>query len=240
MTTRASNAHCTKHWSRLAARLDLGLTCKLTLLTAPSGFGKTSLLAYWADGVPVTVAIIDLKGNTDAPALIKSMAQTLHELLPTYVPELTASNTPCEELLIELINAVAAVQQDLAIVFDNYRSDPRLDECLGFLLEYLPPQLHLYIACEAIPGVSSLPRLRVRRQLVELTETDLGLTAPEVGLLLSTCLDCQVETDDVIQLVELTHGSIAAMRALIESARGADDPVSHLKRLVTSSTPNCH
>lgn len=235
MTTRASDANCAKHWTRLAARLDLGLTCKLTLLTAPSGFGKSSLLAYWADGVPVTVAVIDLEGKTEAPALVKTMAQILHELFPTYVPDLATMDSPCEEKLIDLINAVAAVPQDLAIVFDNYRPDPQLDECLGFLLEYLPPQLHLYVACEALPGVSSLPRLRVRRQLVELTETDLGLTAPEVGLMLSRCLDCQVEADDAIQLVELTKGSVAATRSLIESIRRADDPVSYLKRLVTSS-----
>lgn len=237
MTSRASNAQCTKHWSRLAERLDLGLTCKLTLLTAPAGFGKSSLLAFWADGVPVTVVVIDLKHNTDAPALIKTMAQSLRELFPTYVPDLTAMDTPCEEILVELINAVAAVPQDIAIVFDDYCSEPRLDECLGYLLEYLPPQLHLYVSGEAMPGVSSLPRLRVRRQLVELTESDLGLTAPEVGHMVSMCLHCQVEVDDAIQLAAITHGSIAAMRSLIDTVRSADDPLSHLKRLAISSTP---
>jgi LuxR family transcriptional regulator, maltose regulon positive regulatory protein len=236
MTTRAAEPKCMKHWNRLSARLDLGLTCKLTLLTAPEGFGKSSLLAHWADGVPAIVGLIDLDHNTDAPTLITSMAHTLHELLPTHVPALPTTETPCEELLVDLINAIATVPHDLAIILDDYRSDPRLDECLGFLLEYLPPQMHLYIAGEAMPSVSSLPRLRVRRQLIELTETDLGLTVPEVGSMLTSCLDCQVDPEEVVRLVALTHGSIADLRALIEKIRGSDDPLEYLKTLVTSPT----
>ena len=235
MSTRASNADWIKERSRLAARLDLGLTCKLTLVTAPEGYGKTTLLAQWADDVPVIVGLIDLDNDTDAPELVKMMADTLHNLLPADFPALTTDDTPCEELLVELINAIAALPEDIAVILDNYRSDPRLDECLAFLLEYLPPQMHLYIAGEAMPQVASLPRLRVRRQLIELSQNDLGLTSPEVNSLLSSCLDCQVDAGEVAYLVEITHGCIGDMCSLIEKLRESDDPLSRLRTLVNHS-----
>ena len=135
--------------------------------------------------------------------------------------------------MVALINEMAAYQGEIAVVIDNYQPRPETDELLSFLLEHLPPQLHIYLAVEHAPIIPSLPRMRVRRQLTELTKRELLLSAGEIAEL-ARRLGFELTDDELETLAEISHGCVGELVTLLDDAAGNSDPYSHLRASLAS------
>ena len=166
---------------RLLARLDAGLAGPLTLIAAPAGFGKTTLLAEWLSHTEhsrCTVAWLALDaGDSDPLQFLRYLIAALQTIAPavgaTTLNLLRAAQAPpLETLLPLLLNDLATLPEDSILVLDDYHVVDALPvhQALSFLLDHLPPQLHLVIASRVDPPLP-LARLRVRRQLTKCVRT---------------------------------------------------------------------
>jgi LuxR family maltose regulon positive regulatory protein len=202
------------------------------LVSAPAGFGKTSLLADWlavtgAEGRAVAWLSLDQRDND--PALFWTY---LVAALKTGVPGLDGSalsllqppQPPMEVVLATLLNDLSAISNDVVVVLDDYHVIDARDVLDGmtFLLEHLPPQIHLMIASRADPALP-LARLRGRGELVEIRAADLRFTPEEAAAYLNGVMELGLTAEDVTALEGRTEGWIAALQLAALSMRGRDD-----------------
>ena len=213
---------------RLVERLNAGLHRKLTLISAPAGFGKTTLLSEWASGWSVAWLSLD-EGDNDPVrfwAYFVSALQTVHECVGEAALATLQSPQPppIEAILTALINEIAAVPDPLALVLDDYHliTAQPIHEALTFLLDHLPPQVHLAIATRADPPLP-LARLRARGQLTELRATDLRFTPTEAAAFLNGVMGLGLSVDDIAALDARTEGWIAGLQMAALSMRGRKD-----------------
>ena len=228
--------------ARLLERLNAGLrqnggfARKLTLISAPAGFGKTALLAEWAAGFAridpkLRVAWLSLDERDGDPA--RFLAYLAAALL-TVAPDLDAGVLPSlrepqplqlEPILTALLNEIAALPSLIVLVLDDYHlldSQP-VDLALAFLVEHLPPQLHVAIATREDPGLP-LARLRGRGQLVELRAADLRFAPAEAAEFLTRAMGLDLPADDVAALEERTEGWIAGLQLAALALQGTLSP----------------
>ena len=211
---------------RLAERLDRGAESRLTLVSAPAGFGKTTMLADWLAGAKTRVAWVSLEENDRQPASFWSyVIEALDRVVPGVgvgaLPLLQAARPPIEALLTTVINELSAGPDDVHLVLDDYHlaDGPEIEAGMAFLLARLPPQVHLVISTRADPGLP-LARLRARGELVEVRAADLRFTLGEVTAYLQ---DLELAVSDIAVLESRTEGWIAALQLAALSMRGRDD-----------------
>ena len=215
---------------RLGERLNGGAELKLTLVSAPAGFGKTTLLAAWLDGFKHAAAWVSLDQSDNHAA---SFWTYLIAALQTVEPVVGASALsllqslqppPIEAILTLLLNELSAISKDVVLVLDDYHLVDAHDvqEGMVFLLEHLPPRLHLVIASRADPGLP-LARLRARGELVEIRAVDLRFTPDEAAAYLNEVMGLQLTADDVAALEGRTEGWIAALQLAALSMQGRSD-----------------
>lgn len=223
---------------RLMTALNQGLRSRLTLMVGPDGCGKSTLLHEWVERSPGVAVLVtaDPTGCTPDKMLRKLVAALAH-IKPEIAHEAPIEPVEPEVCMVELINALANHPNDIALVIDEYQPRPETDELLGFLLEYLPPQLHVYLAVEQAPTIPSLPRMRVRRQLNELTTRELLLTAEDVALLAER-LGFELEPAEVEQLINTSHGCVGQLVTLLDDAAAANDPAAFLRDALVSPSPS--
>jgi LuxR family maltose regulon positive regulatory protein len=218
---------------RLVQRLNEGLTRKLTLIAAPAGFGKSTLLSEWIhsrDGrtEPLSFAWLSLdKGDSDPTrflAYVVGALRTIRSLQEANVgasalATLQSSGIPgtaptsAEALLTGLINEIVAIDPDpFSLILDDYHeiTAQQVHDALAFLLENLPSQMHLVIATRADPPLP-VARLRARRQLVELRQSDLRFTHEEATRLFNQLSEIEPAAEDVAALAVRTEGWIAGL-----------------------------
>jgi len=225
---------------RLIERLNAGLHRKLTLVSAPAGFGKSTLLDEWASqrisGRAVAWLSLD-EGDNDPVRFLTHFIAALQTVgADIGVGLLTALQAaqppPMEAVLTALINDIAAVahpaeaglapaprgQDERAgrpcvFVLDDYHliTARPVHDGLAFLLDHLPPNLHLVIATRADPPLP-LARLRARGQLTELRAADLRFTPQEAATFLNTCAGLGLTDEDVAALEERTEGWIVGLQ----------------------------
>ncbi|RPI22565.1 MAG: hypothetical protein EHM70_23630 [Chloroflexota bacterium] len=153
------------------ARLDAGLRNRLILVTAPEGYGKTALLRQWAAALQgaIPVAWVSLEpGCNRMDRFLTQVWSAIHAAGLGDVPvELPGSE------MIDLANALAGVEEDFALILDQYHViyTQVVHAAVSLLLDYPPRGLHIVIACRSEPPLQ-IPRLRARRQLVELGPSD--------------------------------------------------------------------
>ncbi|MCL7455455.1 MAG: hypothetical protein M8467_20665 [Anaerolineae bacterium] len=177
---------------RLLERLDEGLRRKLTLVSAPAGFGKTTLLAGWIQGLgaagspPVKVAWISLDEGDNDPVrfsayLTAALQRTDQGISPTD-GEPFDSPFLSESHLIEWINQVSALPYVFVLALDEYHliAAQAVHDAVTFLVNHLPDNLHVVLATRGDPPLP-LARLRARGQLVELRQSDLRFTTEEAA-----------------------------------------------------------
>ena len=218
---------------RLSDRLNRGAESKLTLVSAPAGFGKTTLLADWLAAVAVdgrTVTWLSLDQSDNHPA---SFWTYLIAALQTAEPHIGASAIsllqspqppPIETVLATLLNELTRISHDVVLVLDDYHViDARdIHDGMVFLLDHLPPRLHLVIASRADPALP-LARLRARGELVEIRAEDLRFTPDEAATYLKDTMGLDVTPSEVAALEERTEGWIAALQLAALSMQGRDD-----------------
>src|SRR5919199_3393814 len=169
---------------RLLDRLRHGLQGKFTLISAPAGSGKTTLVSAWVAGCERPVAWLSLDERDSDPArFLMYLVAALQTIGPTIgagvVGVLQGPQPPPAELILTaLLNDLTALADNVVLVLDDYHviDDQGVDQALTFLLEHLPPQLHLVITTREDPQLP-LARLRARGQLTELRAADLRFTA---------------------------------------------------------------
>jgi LuxR family maltose regulon positive regulatory protein len=223
---------------RLIERLNAGLTTRggfaraLTLISAPAGFGKTTLLSEWiraSDGAtpPIAVAWLSLDEGDNDPNrflayLIAALQTTKSSLGQGLVQALQSAGTAdVESVLTTLINESANLSGHTALILDDYHlieSQP-VDDVLTFLLEHLPRKLHLVIASRIDPSLP-LSRLRARGHMTEIREIDLRFTSDEAAAFLDQVMGLELSTENVAALESRTEGWIAGLQLAALSMQG--------------------
>lgn len=217
---------------RLIERLNDGLSsgCKLTLISAPAGFGKTTLLSEWITSCQRPAAWLSVDdGDSDLNRFLAYLATALQTLSANMGSGILAALQspqipPIELLLSNLINEIAAFSDNFILVLDDYHlidSQP-VDQALAFLVEHLPPQMHLVIATREDPSLP-LARLRARGQLTELRAADLRFTPAEAAVFLNQAMGLNLSTEDIAALEARTEGWIAGLQLTALSMRGRED-----------------
>jgi ATP/maltotriose-dependent transcriptional regulator MalT len=223
---------------RLLARLNEGLAGKLTLISAPAGFGKTTLLACWAESCHVAVVWLSLDDSDNEPVrfvayLVASLEKAVGEpeiieppeIYPSYMGSGTANLH--ENRLANVINRLAMKAVRFILVLDDYHTitNPLNHKTISNLIENLPPQMHLVIASRADPPLP-LARLRGRGQLNELRSVDLRFTGDEASSFLQKELGRELTSEDQSSLANKTEGWIAGlqMAALALQSPSLDQP----------------
>ena len=212
---------------RLIGRLNEGMTRKLTLISAPAGFGKTTLVSEWIAGCERPAAWLSLDGGDNDPARFLTYLVTALQTIESDLGQgiWAALKSPgalnVEAILTTLINEIVHLPGDpspgsergLVLILDDYHvveSQP-LDDVLTFLLEHLPPQMHLVIATREDPFLP-LARRRGRSQLTELRAFDLHFSPSEAAQFLNEVMGLDLSTDDITALETRTEGWIAGLQ----------------------------
>lgn len=220
---------------RLTRRLDEGMERRLVLISAPAGFGKSTLLAEWAQlksqaSPPFPIAWLSLDaGDNDPQRFWTYLVAALNKVRPGTGQDLLAllrapQPPPIDALLAELLNEIAAIPGDLALVLDDYHTitAQAIHDALAFLLEHLPPQMHLVIAGRTDPPLP-LALLRSRGQSIELGAADLRFTADEAAAFLNRAAGTALSPSDIAALEARTEGWAAGLQLAALSMQGVDD-----------------
>lgn len=214
----------------LIERLNAGLHRNLTLLAAPAGFGKTTLLSQWLDGCARPVAWLTLDASDHEPArFLAYLVAALQTVVPEFgaglMAALLAPQAPTPAAAVtDLINALATLAQPVVLVLDDYHlvNAAPVDAVLDMLLAHQPAQLHLVIATREDPPLP-LARLRARDQLTELRAADLRFSHAEAEALLSQTEGLRLSADVVAVLARRTEGWAAGLHLAALSLRGHQD-----------------
>lgn len=218
---------------RLIAGLNAGLHRKLTLISAPAGFGKTTVIRAWAAGCACPVAWLSLDAGDNDPArflayviaALNRVAGSESHMGSSVLGMLQAPQSPpTEAILTALINDIAASTDRTILVLDDYHvieASP-VDAALTFLLDHLPPHLHLVIATRFDPHLP-LARLRAQGQLTELRAADLRFTPDEAARFLTEVMGLDLAADDIAALEARTEGWITGLHLAALSLQGHKD-----------------
>ena len=226
---------------RLVARLNEGLTRPLTLLSAPPGFGKTTLLSGWIAQSNAHAAWFTLDADDNDPVRFWSYfiaaLQQIDAAFGSLSSALIQSGTGAalDSMLMALVNEVDALDKDIVLVLDDFHAieAASIHQQLSFLLDHLPRRLHLIISSRADPPLP-LARLRARDQLVELHESDLRFTSAEAAQFLNEAMSLPLTPEQIAALETRTEGWIAGLQLAALSLRGRDD-LSGFVRTFTGS-----
>jgi LuxR family transcriptional regulator, maltose regulon positive regulatory protein len=217
--------------AHLVERLQQGAEHALTLVSAPAGFGKTTLLAQWLKESGIPVAWLSLEAEDNDPTRFLSYViaalQTLDaQIGTTALAMLHTPQPPSPEAVLAVLtnDLVDRGGDDVALVLDDYHTitaDP-VQRGMTFLLEHLPPQLHLILATRADPPLP-LALLRAQGQLCEVGTADLRFGAAEASAFLQTVMGLDLPPEAIATLEQRTEGWIAGLQLAALSLRGRTD-----------------
>ncbi|MBN1536677.1 MAG: hypothetical protein JW908_08100 [Anaerolineales bacterium] len=225
---------------RLIERLNAGLDGKLILVSAPAGFGKTTIVTHWIDSVLSVnfrnrVAWLSLDENdNDLPRFFTYFIAALQNIEPGFGEELrtafsTSQNPQIDVLLTLVVNEIAAVEGKLILVIDDYHmiSSLEIHKALQFIIENQPPNLLLVIISRDEPFLP-LARLRARGQMIDLRASDLRFSGQETALYLNQTMNLGLAKEDILALETRTEGWITGLHLAALSMQGQDDRKSFI------------
>jgi LuxR family transcriptional regulator, maltose regulon positive regulatory protein len=236
---------------RLKARLEAGMSGALTLLSAPAGFGKTTLLSDWFydclkaesrqpdmdQGRPaLKIAWLTLDEDDNDPLRFQVyLAATVNALKPgsgegTQALLTSPGSTTLKQVVIDLINSLGEEAENettrtrFALVLDDYHliRAEQVHQALAYLLDHLPPNTHLTILTRSDPPLP-IPRLRARQLLAEIRADDLRFTTEEAAAFLHQVMGLELSSQDIAALETRTEGWIAGLQMAALSMQGRQD-----------------
>jgi LuxR family maltose regulon positive regulatory protein len=230
---------------RLVEHLTEGLRRKLTLVSAPPGFGKTTLVSTWLRQIdlPLPVAWLSLDERDNNPArfwtyLLAALRQIDASIGSMGQTILNAGHSQVqtnEALVTMLINDLAAVPGNYILVLEDYHliEAEAIHTAMGFLLDHAPGQMHLVLISRTDPPFP-LTRLRVRDELTELGEADLRFTPAEAVVFLNQTMGLDLDPVDVAALEARTEGWVAGLQLAALSMHGRRDTHSFVQAFTGS------
>lgn len=241
---------------RLIERLNLGLQLghKIALISAPAGFGKSTLISEWESSLRADIAT---QGDNRTQLAWLSLDQNDNDLTRflTYIigslNQIEGINSPIgrgaqgmlqspqppasEDILISLINDLTTLPYKIILVLDDYHllTSAAVDEALTFLLAHLPTQMFLVLVTREDPAFS-LARFRAGNQLTELRATDLRFSSDEAAKFLNQVMGLALTPDDVQALESRTEGWVAGLQLAAISLQRHPDASSFIKSFTGS------
>ncbi len=220
----------------LQTRIEEGLRGPLTLVTAPAGFGKTTLVASCVTGRDMPVAWLSLdKDDNQAGRFLSYLVaalQVANNSIGSEAAQLLAASqqAPPVVVLTSLINDLDATNGEIVLVLDDYHfiRSQAVHEAVAFLLEHCPRPFHLVIASRSDP-LLPLARLRARGQTVELRTADLSFTEPEAAQFLNDVMGLRLDAGSVAVLKDRTEGWIAGLQMAALSMRNRKDVLGFIE-----------
>ncbi len=229
-----SSSHTLILRPRLLTLLTKSFECPLTLVSAPAGFGKTTLLSTWVQSLPPErprIAWVSLDDGDNEPVLfwvyvltaLDSQQPGLCMQLVTYVQ--TQQTPPLRSVLQTLINRLAEQSEQFLLVLDDYHliTERAIHTSLTYLVEHLPPQLHLILATRADPPLP-ISLMRARGHLLEVRTDELRCSPDEVMAFLKKAVSIQISQDVVEAVTARTEGWLVGLQLLGLSLQGHVDP----------------
>ncbi len=216
--------------SRLIERLNEGLHLQLTLISAPVGYGKTTLVSDWLSTLKNQVAWLSLDPLDDEPrrfwAYVVAALQTIQpEIGLAVLAMLQAPQLPpIETILSDLINQITTLSDRIILVLDDYHhlTSPSLHQGINFLLDHLPSQMHLVIITREDPPLP-LPQMRAKGQMVELRIIDLRFTIEECVQFLNHKMRLNLQPAAITTLGQRTEGWVAGLQMAALSLHELED-----------------
>ncbi len=230
---------------RLTTRLDEAARGRLVLVSAPAGFGKTTVLSEWmataGGGADAGVAWLSLDAaDSDLMRFLFYLVTAVGTVAPQVSEELVAglrSPQPpaAEVVLTDLINAVARSPRDVVVVLDDFHAvdSAQVDQAVAFLVERGPAQLHVVIAGREDPRLP-LARWRAGGVLSEVRAEELRFTTAETATFLSSVMGLDLRGEEVGALAERTEGWIAGLQLAALSLQRGADPAEAVRRFTGS------
>jgi LuxR family maltose regulon positive regulatory protein len=222
--------------------LQQGLERPLTLVSAPAGFGKTTLVCAWVRECQRPAAWLSLEDNDNDPTRFLSYLIAAVQMIR---PELgkgilssfhTLKPSAAESVLTRLLNDISEIEEHCILVFDDYHliHDDSIHHYLTFLVEHLPQQLHLVLCTRADPPLP-LAALRAGGQLTELRARDLRFTGEEAVEFLNRLMGLDLPVPDIQILADHTEGWIAGLQMAAVSLQGRRDASGFIKSFTGSN-----
>ncbi len=218
------------HRSELFEKLKSGLSKKLILVSAPAGYGKTTLLSDWINQNKITSAWLSLDNGDNDPAVFLSYVisgiQSIHaDFGQSALRLLNSPNSPSVESIASLlINDLLIINKNLLLVLDDFHliRSAEVLKVLTYFLEHIPDNIHFVILTRSDPALS-LSRLRSQHQLVEIRLSDLSFSANDISVLFNKKLKLVLSIDDAYSLETKTEGWIAGLQLAALSMQGRED-----------------
>ena len=218
--------------------LNDGIDRKLILVSAPAGYGKTSLIVSWLEKqqMPVTWVSID-SGDNDFYRFFGYMLEALHRVIPPVGNELLqlldSGMPPSEDDFVELVLIeLSTLSTDCILVIDDYHliNNPDIHESFFQIIERSPKELH-FVICSRTDSLFSVSKLRSSGELLELTQRDLSLTIDESFIFMNKVMGMGLQSVDIAFLHERTEGWLVGMQMAAIYLKNVSDPTSFIHSL---------
>jgi len=236
--------------SNLVDQLNNGLDRKLTLISAPAGFGKTTVVTNWLhtqegdDASPFLIGWLSLDEDDNDPVRFLTYMITALNRIPGLETEIGAGALqmaqasqlpPPQTILTAVINEIAMITNKIVLVIDDYHliDSQLVHNALIFLLENLPPQLHVVITTREDPPIQ-ISRLRTRGQLNEFRAVDLRFSTAEIDEFLNQIMGLGLSTQDITALEKRTEGWVAGLQLAAISMQGRTDKSNFIQSFTGS------
>ncbi len=216
--------------SRLVEQLNIGIVRPFTLISGPAGYGKTTVVSIWTacSGDPVAWLTLDAGDNDPVRfwRYIHAALQTVDSCLgEDLLPALFSAQPPAlEQIIIGLVNDIAACKRKLILVIEDYHviENPEIHAGVNFLLDNIPPQLHIIITTRSDPPLR-LGLRRGRGQISEIRSADLRFTPDETAVFINETMRLALAEEDILSLAKRTEGWIAGLQLAALSLQQQND-----------------
>ena len=226
------------HRTELFEKLNSGLSRKLILVSAPAGYGKTTLLSDWIIQNKIPAAWLSLDNGDNDPAVflsyvISGIQSIYKEFGQSALRLLNSPNSPSVESIAGLlINEILDIDQNFLLVLDDFHliNSGEVSKLVTYFLDHIPGNIHIVILTRSDPTLS-VSRLRSQHQLVELRSSDLSFSVNDISILFNKRLKLGLSVDDVYSLESKTEGWIAGLQLAALSMQGREDISEFVRNL---------
>ena len=221
----------------LYERLDEGLMRKLTLVSAPTGFGKSTLVIGWISERDHAIAWLSLDGGDNDPVrfwtYLIAAIQTVHPEAGSEARQIVSASQmrSAEPVAVSLINDISQLSNDLILILDDYHiiEAEQVHAGLSYLLEHQPKNLHIILITRVDPSIS-LARLRVQGQLIEIRAEELQFSIEEAATLFNEKMGLNLKPEQVETLNTHTESWVVGLQLAALSLKGQPSYESFIEK----------